>query len=370
MNSTGTDTDRRYMELALSLAEKGLGTTSPNPMVGAVIVRDGEIIGRGFHRKAGDDHAEITALREAGERARGATLYITLEPCCHYGKTPPCTESIIKSGIRRVVAAMSDPNPLVCGGGFTRLRQRHIETESGVLENRARKLNEAYLKYISTKIPFVTLKLAMTLDGRIAAPDGSSRWITGPESRKRVHLLRAWSDAVMVGVGTVLADNPKLTVRDAEGSDPWRVILDSHLRSPLNSHVFADARAIVVAAEKPETGKLQELGRRGIEVWKMESKEGKISLHDVLKRLGEQLMTSILCEGGAALAASLLREGLADKLCIFFAPKILGKGIDGIGDLGFQTIDRAIHLGNREVEELGDDILITGYPEHCLNNDS
>jgi diaminohydroxyphosphoribosylaminopyrimidine deaminase / 5-amino-6-(5-phosphoribosylamino)uracil reductase len=364
MHSTGTDTDRRYMELALSLAEKGRGHTSPNPMVGAVIVLDGEIVGQGFHRKAGDDHAEIMALREAGECARGATLYVTLEPCCHFGKTPPCSESIIKNGIKRVVAAMTDPNPLVCGGGFTSLHRHHIEIESGVLEDRARKLNEAYFKYIRTKIPFVTLKLAMTLDGRIADRDGGSRWITGPEARKRVHLLRAWSDAVMVGAGTVLADNPRLTVRDAEGSNPWRIILDSHLRSPLDSHVFDDTRVIVVTGEKPDTAKLPELGRRGIEVWQIESKEGKISLNDVLRKMGERSMTSLLCEGGSALATTLLREGFVDKLCIFFAPKILGRGIEGVGDLGIQTIDRAVHIGNRELEELDDDILITGYPEY------
>ena len=364
MNSAGADIDRHYMEIALSLAEKGRGTTSPNPMVGAVIVRNGEIVGQGFHCKPGGDHAEIAALKEAGDRARGATLYVTLEPCCHYGKTPPCTESIIKGGIRRVVFAMTDPNPLVCGAGSTRLREHNIETESGILEIQARKLNEAYLKFTSAGIPFITLKMAMTLDGRIAARDGSSRWITGPEARKRTHLLRASSDAVMVGVGTVLADNPRLTVRDAAGSNPLRVILDSFLRSPLNAQVFSDERAIVFTGNQPDNAKLQELNKRGIVTWKTESEEGKISLKNVLQKLGEHSITSLLCEGGAALATSLLCDRLVDKLYIFIAPKILGKGIDGIKDLGIESLSNAIHIKNREIEELGDDILITGYPDY------
>ena len=218
------ETDKHYMSIALSLAEKGRGKTSPNPMVGAVVVRDGSIAGQGYHHKAGEDHAEVIALGEAGENTRGATLYVTLEPCCHHGKTPPCTDVIVKSGIRRVVTAMIDENPFVAGGGCARLREAGIDVKTGILEDRARKLNEVYLKYITTGTPFLTLKLAITLDGRIADTGGKSKWITDTETRKRVHRWRAWSGAVMVGVGTVLADNPSLTVRDADGSDPLRVM--------------------------------------------------------------------------------------------------------------------------------------------------
>ncbi len=208
--SVPSDMDRDYMELALSLAERGRGATSPNPMVGAVVVRDGAVVGRGWHERAGGDHAEVGALREAGDKAIGATLYVTMEPCCHFGKTPPCTDAIIRSGVSRVVAAMTDPNPRVCGGGFFSLAERGIAVEAGLFEDRAKKLNEAYIKYIRTGIPFLTLKLAVTLDGRIAARDGTSRWITGPESRERVHRIRAWNDAVMVGSGTVIVDDPSL----------------------------------------------------------------------------------------------------------------------------------------------------------------
>jgi len=259
---------------------------------------------------------------------------------------------------------MTDPNPLVSGGGFKRLSEHGIVTESGILEIQARKLNEAYLKYTNMGIPFVTLKMAMTLDGRIAARDGSSRWITGPEARKYTHLLRASSDAVMVGVGTVLADDPMLTVRDAAGSNPLRVILDSFLRSPLDANVFSDERAVVFTGNHSDDVKLQELNKRGIATWKTESEDGNISLKNVLQKLGERSITSLLCEGGAALATSLLCDRLVDKLYIFIAPKILGKGIDGIKDLGIESLSNAIHLKNREIAELGEDILITGYPDY------
>ncbi len=358
-----TDTDRDYMLLALSLAERGRGTTSPNPMVGAVIVRDGAVVGRGYHIRAGEDHAEVIALREAGVRAEGATLYVTMEPCCHHGKTPPCSEAVIRSGIARVVAAMTDPNPKVCGGGFASLRRNNIECESGLFEDRARKLNEAYIKYIRTGLPYLTLKLAMTLDGKIAALDGSSKWITGPEARKRVHLLRSWSDAVMVGSGTVLADNPRLTVRDAEGRDPLRVIPDSRLRTPLDAHVFADARALVVATAA-DRAKAEELRRRGIEVWEMNGNGAGIPLTDMLAGLGARQVTSVLCEGGGTLAGSLLREKLVDKLHLFIAPKILGAGKDAFGNMGIRAIGDAIPLRDREMEMIGDDLLVTGYPEY------
>jgi diaminohydroxyphosphoribosylaminopyrimidine deaminase/5-amino-6-(5-phosphoribosylamino)uracil reductase len=359
-----TETDTDYMQLALSLAERGRGTTSPNPMVGAVIVRDGVIVGQGYHVRAGQDHAEVVALREAGVRAEGATLYVTMEPCCHHGKTPPCSEAVIRSGIARVVAAMTDPNPKVCGGGFASLARNGIEYEVGILEDEARRLNETYIKYIRTGLPFLTLKLAMTLDGKIAARDGSSKWITGPEARRRVHLLRSWSDAVMVGSGTVREDNPRLTVRDAEGRDPLRVVLDSRLHTPLDAHVFDDSRAIAVTLSGADREKAAELRERGIEVW--ETGDGKVgvSLSEVLAGLGARQVTSVLCEGGGTLAGSLLREKLVDKVHLFIAPKILGGGIDAIGDTGIGSIGEAIPLRDREMELIGDDLLLTGYPEY------
>lgn len=361
---TTEETDRRHMALALDLAERGRGTTSPNPMVGAVVVRGGEIVGRGYHERAGGDHAEVIALREAGERASGATLYVTLEPCCHHGKTPPCADAVAQSGVTRVVAAMTDPNPRVCGGGFRRLAAHNIEIVSGVLEDRARRLNEAYIRHIGTGLPFVTLKLAMTLDGRIAARDGSSRWITGTAARERVHQLRAWSDAVMAGSGTVLADNPRLTVRNIEGRNPLRVILDSRLRTPPDAHVFDDTNAVVATVAPENPANVSGLERRGIEVWRFDSPDGRIPLPEVLRRLGERRIVSLLCEGGGTLAASLLRGRLADKLAIFIAPKILGSGEEAFGDLGAATIGDALPLRDVETERFGDDILMTGYPEY------
>jgi diaminohydroxyphosphoribosylaminopyrimidine deaminase/5-amino-6-(5-phosphoribosylamino)uracil reductase len=356
-----TETDRRFMEIALGLAEKGRGSTSPNPMVGAVVVREGVIVGRGYHRRAGEDHAEVIALREAGDRAAGATLYVTMEPCCHHGKTPPCTEAVVRSGVQRVAAAMTDPDPKVSGEGFACLARRGVEWVTGVMEERAKRLNEAYIKHISTGVPFVTLKLAITLDGKIAARDGSSKWITGPEARKRTHLLRAWSDAVLVGSGTVLADDPQLTVRDAEGRNPLRVMLDSRLRAPFDARVFSDNRVIVVTTASSDPDKAAGLEQRGIEVWRIGS-GGRIPLSETLARLGNRPITSILCEGGGALASSLIREKLADKLVLFIAPKLLGNGIEAFGDIGVSSIGEALTLRDMETEPLGNDLLVTGYP--------
>jgi diaminohydroxyphosphoribosylaminopyrimidine deaminase / 5-amino-6-(5-phosphoribosylamino)uracil reductase len=356
-----TDQDRAYMELALSLAEKGRGATSPNPMVGAVVVRDGVIVGKGWHKRAGGDHAEVIALREAGDRARGATLYVTLEPCSHQGKTPPCTGPILSSGISRVVAAMTDPNPRVCGGGFACLRDGGIEIETGLLEDRASKLNEAYLKHIRTGLPFLTLKLAVTLDGKIAAKDRSGGWFTGIEARARVHAMRAWSDAVMVGAGTILADDPLLTVREVEGKNPVRVILDPRLRTSPGSRVYHGGGAIVFAAD---SAAIDVLNAAGVEVIRAPAPDGRIDLNGVLKVLGSRGMTSVLCEGGRTVATSILRERIADRVAFFVAPKILGAGLDAIGDIGIESMDTALALRDIEIEALGHDVLITGYPDY------
>jgi len=358
------ETDKHFMSLALDLAEEGRGITSPNPMVGALVVRDGQIVGKGYHRKAGSDHAEIIALREASENARGATMYVTMEPCCHHGKTPPCTEAIIKSGITRVVSAMVDVNPLVFGGGFSSLQQNNIETVVGILEDKAQKLNEAYMKFIKKKIPFVTLKLAVTLDGKIADSNGKSKWITGTETKKRVHLLRSWSDAVMIGVETLLADDPMLTVREVKGYNPLRVIIDSRLRTPGDSKVLLDKNVIIASTNRADEKKLSSFIESGIEIWKFDSRNGRVPVLEVLKKLGERDITSLLCEGGGKLAATLLNERLADKVIFAVAPKILGNGYDAVKDLDIESLDDAICLNDTEVETLGNDIIIIGYPEY------
>ena len=358
------ETDKHFMSLALDLAEEGRGIASPNPMVGALVVRDGQIVGKGYHRKAGSDHAEVIALREASENACGATMYVTMEPCCHHGKTPPCTDAIIKSGITRVVSAVTDVNPLVCGRGFSSLQQNNIETMVGILKNRAQKLNEAYMKFIQKKIPVVTLKLAVTLDGKIADPAGKSKWITGHETQKRVHLLRSWSDAVMVGVGTVLADDPMLTVREVKGSNPLRVIVDSRLRTPGNSKVLSDKNVVIAATNGADEKKLSLFVEIGIEVWKFDSKNGLVPLPEVLKKLGERDITSLFCEGGGVLATTLLNERLIDKVIFAVAPKILGNGYDAVKGLDIKSLDDAICLKDIEVENLGNDIIVTGYPEY------
>ncbi|MCE5250037.1 bifunctional diaminohydroxyphosphoribosylaminopyrimidine deaminase/5-amino-6-(5-phosphoribosylamino)uracil reductase RibD [bacterium] len=355
--------DTYFMSMALELAEKGRGTTSLNPMVGAVVVKNRSVIGRGYHIKAGSDHAEIIALREAGHDARGAVLYVTMEPCCHHGKTPPCTETIIKSGVRRVVAAMTDDNPIVCGRGLLSLSQAGIKFDVGLLEKQARKLNEAYLKFIRTRLPFVTVKLATTLDGKIADIQGKSAWITGPETRSRVHLWRSWSDAVMVGIGTVLADNPRLNVRHVKGADPLRVVVDSTLRTPESANVLADSNVLIATTERANKTRVGKFRDKGIEVLIIDSSDGRVSFGLLMKKLGERPIMSLLCEGGSTIAATLLRERLADKVIFTIAPRILGSGKEAVGDIAIQSIGQAIELADIEIERIEQDMIITGYPK-------
>ncbi len=370
MNS---EIDTYFMSLALDLAEKGRGLVSPNPMVGAIIVRDGEIVGQGYHRKAGSSHAEIIALEEAGKRAKGSTMYVTMEPCAHFGKTPPCTDAIIKSGITRVVSSMIDVNPLVNGRGISKLTSKNIETVVGILKDRAKKLNEIYIKYIQTKIPFLTLKLATTLDSKIAAPDGSSKWITGPEARKRVHLLRSWNDAVMVGSGTITVDDPYLTVRDVEGRNPIRIVVDSNVRIPETANVMKNVSAdterpglnvIIATLLNVDPEKTAHLESLGAEVMKFKPDNGLVPLKQLFEKLGERCITSVLCEGGSTLASSLLKAKLVDKIIFNIAPKLLGCGFNAVNDLNIDSLDSAICLHTTKVETLGEDIIITGYPEY------
>ncbi len=355
-----TETDRTWMALALALAEKGRGTVSPNPLVGAVVVRHGVIVGRGWHERAGDYHAEVRALRKAGLDARCADLYVTLEPCSHYGRTPPCTDVVIAAGVRRVIAAVEDPNPLVCGEGCRKLKAAGIEVEIGVLAAEARRQNEAFVTWIRERRPFVTLKFAATLDGRVADAAGSSRWITGPEARRRVHRMRAWSDAVMVGIGTVLADDPSLTVRDVPGRDPRRVIVDAGLRTPPDAKA-AGPGCIVATIEGADDRASARLADRGVEILRCPGEDGRVSLPDLLRELGARKITSVLCEGGPTLAAALLREGLADKAAVFVAPAWLGGGRPAVEGIGVAGIADILRLRVVTIEDAGGDALITGY---------
>lgn len=358
--------DEQYMEQALALAAKASGRTSPNPVVGAVIVRDGQVVGQGWHRQAGTPHAEIHALQQAGELARGATIYVTLEPCSHHGRTGPCTEALVKAGISKVVAAITDPNPLVAGQGLDKLRSAGIDVEEGVLSSQAAKLNEIFIKWISCRMPFGALKTAMTLDGKIATHTGHSKWITGPPARQRVHMLRDRFDAILVGIGTVLADDPQLTTRLPEGGrNPVRIIVDSMARTPLNAKVVNDGQAptiIAVTADAPQD-KIAALQEKGVEVLTIANSPEGIDLRRLFKALGEKGITSILIEGGAKINAAALAANLVDKVYWFIAPKIIGGSTapGPVGGLGVTMLDDASLLEDISTEIVGDDILISAY---------
>ena len=356
--------DEEYMAEALKLAKKGQGRTSPNPMVGAVIVKDGKIVGRGYHKKAGEPHAEIFAINEAKELAKDATLYVTLEPCAHYGRTGPCAEAVIKANIKRVVAAMKDPNPKVAGKGIKMLGDAGIEVDVGVLEDDAKKLNRAFLKWITTGLPFVILKTAMTLDGKIATKTGESKWITGEVAREKVHELRNNADAIIVGINTVIADNPSLTtrLRTGKSKNPIRVILDSKAKIPLNSKVLTDgeAKTIVVVAENADEKNVIAIESTGAEV--VVCGKDRVDIKELLKILGSREITSLLVEGGGEVNYSFIEQKLFDRVYAFIAPKILGGRNSrlAVAGEGFDSLSDAVLLSNMEVEKLGVDILITG----------
>ncbi len=357
--------DKRYMRLALRLALKGAGRTSPNPMVGAVLVRDGKVIATGYHKQAGQDHAEIAALKRAGERARGATLYINLEPCSHQGRTPPCTLSLIRSGVARVVAGMLDPNPLVSGRGKRALTRAGIQVQIGFLEAECQKLNEAFKKHITRRTPFVILKLAATLDGRIATSTGESKWITGTAARRYVHRIRDQVDVILVGVGTVIADDPELTCRVPKGRDPWRVVLDSHLRVPLSAHLLhhpEPEKTIIVTGTDAPSGKTKIIRGFGNQVWTFKLRAGGIPFGSILKRLGAMNFLSVLIEGGANTASRALKEKAVDKLLLFYAPKIIGgDGRPMVDSLGVKKMKQCAQVTDMAIKSFGSDFLISGY---------
>ncbi len=357
------------MAQALALAWRGAGQTSPNPPVGAVVVRRGRVVGAGYHQRAGGPHAEVVALRQAGRQAHGATLYITLEPCCHLNKrTPPCVPLIIASGIERVVAAARDPNPRVSGRGFAALRQAKLTVKVGIGAAEADRLIEPYRALITTGQPFVTLKVASTLDGKIATAQGESRWITGREARKMVHRPRARSDAILVGIGTVLADDPSLTVRTGppRGRAPLRVVLDPSLRIPMTAKVLTDGQAstVIVTTSSGSPTKRATLEKKGAHVVVLPARPGRISWRGLLKELGRRGIASLLIEGGAEVNASALREGVVDRVLFFLTPKILG-GRDAISAVGGDSpahLRDAVILKTMTVTRVGPDILVEGRP--------
>jgi diaminohydroxyphosphoribosylaminopyrimidine deaminase/5-amino-6-(5-phosphoribosylamino)uracil reductase len=359
-------TEVRAMERALELAEGGRGRTFPNPMVGAVVLSPrGEVLGEGCHRCCGGPHAEVEALRDAGDRARGSTVVVTLEPCCHTGRTGPCTEELIGAGVSRVVVAMEDPNPEVCGRGIRRLRSRGLDVEVGPLADRAAELNRAYLHFLRTGRSLVVLKMASTLDGRVAAADGSSRWITGPEAREAVHRMRSRSDCVMVGSGTVRRDDPRLTVR-LQGYDPaggpLRLAVAGPGGIPRDALMLGDGPRSVVAlpaTAPPEV--VAGMEGAGAEVWRLPEEGGTVVLPALLTRMAKEGVGETLCEGGPSLATALLRAELADRGAFFVAPKLLGgTGRPALGDLGTGSVDRALCMENVRVGVLGSDALLEG----------
>lgn len=364
-DSRWSDQERRYLRMACRLARKAAGRTSPNPIVGAVLVRAGKVVGAGFHRRAGGDHAEIVALKNAGARAKGATLYITLEPCSHYGRTPPCADALIRAGIKAVVAGMSDPNPRVAGCGFSKLRRAGIKVQVGLCEAECRKLLEAFSKFITRRIPFVILKLAATLDGKIATASGDSHWISGDESRALVHRWRNEMDAVVVGAATVRADDPELTCRIAGGRNPYRVVLDSRLRIPLTARLLRQKdseKTIIATTARASARKVRAIEALGAKVWRLPARANRVAWQPLLKKLAGHGIVSVLIEGGAVVAASALKNNIVDKVEFFYAAKIIGgDGRVMIGDLAFKKMAQAIQLKSLTVRKSGSDVLLSGY---------
>ena len=363
--------DERYMRHALDLARRAEGRTAPNPAVGAVIVQDGVIVGEGFHPAAGEPHAEIFALRQAGAAAQGATLYVTLEPCCHSGRTGPCTTAVIAAGIVRVVAGCRDPNPKVAGGGFEQLQAAGIQVESGILNAECRRLIAPFAKHIRTGLPYVTLKAGITIDGAVATASGESQWITGTESRLAVQQLRNTHDAIMVGIGTVLADNPRLTTRLAQGGgkNSLRIVVDSTLRTPSTAAILTEAgKTLILTTVAASAADEERLRSENVEILRVAGSAGAVDLPAAMRQLGARGIQSILLEGGGRLHHSALHAGIVDRLCVFIAPLLLGgSGIPLFCGHGVAELKDAFRLQQLSVERYGDDLLLDGELEtSCL----
>lgn len=356
--------DESYIQLVIELAKKGEGSVSPNPLVGCVILKDNRIIGAGYHQKFGDDHAEINAINSSAESLEGTTLYVNLEPCSHYGKTPPCVERIIKEKIKRVVIGTLDSNPLVSGNGVKALKKAGVEVKVGVLERECAELNKFFFKFIKNKTPYVTLKAAQTLDGMIADRNNYSAWISSSESRKYVHWMRARYDAVMIGSETALIDNPKLTVRLVEGRNPYRIVLDSNLKLKYDLHLFkynSDKKTVVVTSEinKPKQIKINKLKKLGVKVLfvKPDSK-GRMKLKSVLKELSKLQISSVLVEGGSKIYSAFIKQNLFDDIYLFVSPKILGNGLSTFSEFKSNKLGSAAKLNVKRTQQIGDDVLI------------
>ena len=367
-HSQWSTTDQEFMEYALALASKARGRTSPNPLVGAVIVREGEIVGEGYHQKAGDAHAEIHALNQAKRLAEGATMYVTLEPCCHWGRTPPCTESLIRAKLANIFVAIKDPNPRVAGNGIRQLEEAGISVQVGICEEESRQLNEVFIKYITTQNPFVILKSAISLDGKIATASGESQWITSEASRLKGHEIRAQVDAILVGIGTVLQDDPSLTVRlpERQNQDPIRIVVDSRGRTPIGAKIFnpdSNSGTLIAVTENAAQEKIKALKSAGADVLTIEEKEGRVCLRALMRELAQREITSILIEGGGAINAAALQAGIVDKLMFFLAPKLIG-GEDApgpVGGVGIARLAEAYELRDVKTSHIGADFLIEGY---------
>lgn len=358
-------TEEEYMRYAIRLARKGAGYTNPNPMVGAVIVKDGRIIGEGYHARCGELHAERNAIAALTESAEGATMYVTLEPCCHYGKTPPCTEAILEQGIAKVVIGSRDPNELVSGKGAAFLRAHGIEVVEDFLREECDAVNPVFFHYITTKTPYMVLKYAMTADGKIATKTGASKWITGENSRCEVQRMRHNYMAIMVGIGTVLADDPMLNVRIDDLKSPIRVICDSRLRIPLDSQIVKTAGSYrtIVACVKSDSEKKSLLEDRGVEVWELPDKDGQVDLVSLMRRLGHEQIDSVLVEGGGTINDSLLRAGLGNQLEVFVAPKVFG-GKDAkspVAGIGVSEVADAAEFVLHEVRQIDSDVWLTYF---------
>jgi len=359
-----------YMEEALSLAKLALGQVSPNPAVGAVVVKNSVVVGRGYTQQPGSWHAEVHAFKEAKAEARGGVLYVTLEPCCHYGRTPPCTQAIITAGITEVHMAMLDPNPLVSGRGEEELEKAGIKTYVGEHEAEAREINEAYIKYITTGMPFVIAKFAVSLDGKIATRSGDSKWISSEESRKYVHKMRYVADAIMAGVNTVLADDPHLTIRCSGGKggtarkQPLRIIVDSKGRTPLTAQVFSEpGKTLLVLGRMATPEEKEAFAQVGAEILEVPSAEGLVNLEKLLRTLGQREVSSVLVEGGGKLFGSLFDCGLVDKVVAFIAPIIIGgeEAKTAVGGRGIDKVAESLRLERISVENFEDDVMVSGY---------
>jgi diaminohydroxyphosphoribosylaminopyrimidine deaminase / 5-amino-6-(5-phosphoribosylamino)uracil reductase len=360
---------QHYMECALSLARLAMGYTTPNPAVGAVIIKDGLVVGMGYTQPAGSDHAEVIALRQAGDKARGATMYVTLEPCSHYGRTPPCTKAIIDAGISEVYIALLDPNPVVSGRGISRLNEKSIKTHIGMCQQAAYEINEAYIKHITTGLPFVVAKFAMSLDGKIATKTGDSKWITNEEARKYAHALRHTVDAIMVGVNTVIADNPRLTAKGCGGrggtgkKQPLRLVVDSEGKVPLTARIFEPPGEVLLAVAAPlDSVQKSKFIEAGAEVVELAAKKGMVDIAQLMSLLGKRQIVTVLAEGGGKLLGSLFDHHLVDKVLAFISPMIIGgSGAIRVEGDGVDNIATALRLNRVDIKSFGDDILVSGY---------